>query len=211
MPITSDKVEGPTTVIEFLGLTIDSNLMVVHVPQDKLHDISAILTKMIHSRKATSWELQSLAGKLNFITKAVPAGRSFTNRIYQAFRGIPNHRHIDLQSAVLSDLRMWKVFLQCFRGWAPIIHHKQLHLQAVELFADAAGNQNLGWGAWLPHKGYWMYGAWEQQFFEQFNPSIDFLELYAVLAAVITWAPTLVDKAVIFRSDNTPTVFALKN
>ena len=114
MPIALDKAEGPTTVIEFLGLTIDSNLMVVRVPQDKLHDISAILTKMIRSRKATSWELQSLAGKLNFITKAVPAGRSFMNRIYQAFRGIPNHWHIDLQSTVLSDLWMWKVFLQRF-------------------------------------------------------------------------------------------------
>ena len=152
MPIALDKSEGPATVIEFLGLTTDSNLMVVHIPQDKLNDIFIILTKMIHSRKATSWELQSLVGKLNFITKAIPVGRSFTKRIYQAFTGIPNHRHIDLRRQVLSDLHMWKVFLQCFRGWAPIIHTRELHSHAVELFADAARNPHLGWGAWLPHK-----------------------------------------------------------
>ena len=42
-------------------------------------------------------ELESLAGKLNFITQVVLAGRSFTKRVYQSFQGIPKHRHIDLK------------------------------------------------------------------------------------------------------------------
>ena len=36
MPFSPDKSVGPVQVIEFLGLTIDSVLMVVWVPQDKL-------------------------------------------------------------------------------------------------------------------------------------------------------------------------------
>ena len=43
------------------------------------------------------------------------------------------------------------------------------------------------------------------------QPSIDFLELYALLVAVMTWALFLMDKVVLFRSDNTPAVFALIN
>ena len=43
------------------------------------------------------------------------------------------------------------------------------------------------------------------------NPSINFLELCALLIAVVTWAPTLMDNVVLLRSDNTPAVYALVN
>ena len=35
MPISSDKAVGPMQVIQFLGLTIDTILMVIKVPGDK--------------------------------------------------------------------------------------------------------------------------------------------------------------------------------
>ena len=91
------------------------------------------------------------------------------------------------------------------------ITDKITHSSAIELFTDAAGNAKLGLGTWLPHLGLWMYGQWEEEFFQQFNPSVDFLELYALLAGITTWAPHLMDCAIIFWSDNTPTVFALRN
>ena len=94
---------------------------------------------------------------------------------------------------VLSDLGMWKVFLTRFRGWTPIVDNKILHASTVELFADASGNSSLGWGAWLPHLGLWMYRAWEAEIFDKYQPSIDFLELYALLAGMVTWAPHLTD------------------
>ena len=73
MPIAPEKSEGPTTVEEFLRLTLDTDNMVIHIVQDKLQDITQIITKIVKTRKAMSWELQLLAGKLNFIAKAVPA------------------------------------------------------------------------------------------------------------------------------------------
>ena len=135
--------------------------MVICIPPDKLQDIVQIISKMVKNRKATSWELQLLAGKLNFIAKVVPAGKCFIKHIYQVQAAVPHHRHIDLRSPVLSDLRMWKVFLAKFQGWMPIVDIKALHASATEVLADAAGNAKLGWGAWLPHLGLWMYGQWE--------------------------------------------------
>ena len=136
-------------------------------------------------------ELESLTVKLNFIAKAVPAGWSFTKRVYQCFQGIPKHRHTDLKQPVLADLRMWKLFLLHFKGWKPIIHPAVQRSQMVELFADAAGNVNLVWGAWLPHVSMWTHVHLEAKFFQKFNPSIDFLELYALLAGVVTWCHIL--------------------
>ena len=114
MPIASEKSECLSIVVEFLGLTLDTEQMVICIPKDKLQDITQIITKMIKTRKATSWELQSLAGKLNFITKVVPVGKSFIKQIYQANAEVPHHCNVDLRSPVLSDLQMLKVFLAKF-------------------------------------------------------------------------------------------------
>ena len=122
MLVSSDKFEGPTQIIEFLGLTIDTRQMVVQIQKDKMQDISLNLITFIRKRKVTAVELESLTGKLNFIAKAVPTGRIVTKRVYQCFQGIPKHRHIDLKQLVLVDLRMWKLFLLHFKGWKPIIH-----------------------------------------------------------------------------------------
>ena len=134
-----------------------------------------------------------------------------SKRLYQSFQGIPKYQHIDLKQLVLVDLRMWKLFLIHFKGWKPIIHPAVQKSKMVELFADASGNVNLGWGAWLPHVGAWMYAQWEVEFFEKFNPSIDFLELYALLAGVVTWVPHLTNCTVLFHSDSTPTMHVLIN
>ena len=209
MPVLPEKAVGPVQVIQFLGLTIDMVWMVVKVPDDKRADILKILTKIIQKRKATSLDLQSLAGKLNFLCKAVPAGRPFIQNVYKTFTGAPQHQHIDLKGELLADLRMWKSFLLHFKGWQLIISNQDRAKSAIELYADASGNSSLGWEAFLPATGLWMFQQWDKQWFQQFNSSIDFLELYALLAVVVTWVPHLSDKTVIFRSDNTPTMHAL--
>ena len=56
-----------------------------------------------------------------------------------------------------------------------------------------------------------MYQQWDKDWFHQYCSSIDFLELYALLARVVTWVSHLSDKTVMFRSDNTPTMHALLN
>ena len=88
---------------------------------------------------------------------------------------------------------------------------EQLSRHPLEVVTDAAGSAYLGWGAWLPHTGHWMYCQWELEVFDILNPSIDFLEFYALLVAVVMWAPILMDHVVLFRSENTPAVYALIN
>ena len=111
MPVSPKKAVDPVQIIQFLGLTIDTVLMVIKVLDDKRADILKILTKMVHKRKATSLDLQSLVGKLNFLCKALPAGKPFIQNVCQTFVGIPQHRHIDLKGDLLAELRMWKSFL----------------------------------------------------------------------------------------------------
>ena len=59
---------------------------------------------------AAGYELESLVGKLNFISRIILVGRSFIQRIYQAQTGIKKKLHIDLKAPVLQDLCMWRTF-----------------------------------------------------------------------------------------------------
>ena len=93
----------------------------------------------------------------------------------------------------------------------PIVDIKVLHASAIEVFADAAGNAKLGWGVWLPQLDLWMYGQWEEALSQKFQPPIDVLELYALLATIVIWSPHLTDCVIPLQSDNTPTVFAHRN
>lgn len=104
IPMAPDKAVGPLQMIEILGLLLDTLLMVVRTPEDKLQNISAILVSMIKNRKATTAVLESLVVRLNFRSKVVPVGRTFIRRIYDSSTGVPSHYHTELKSTVLAYL-----------------------------------------------------------------------------------------------------------
>ena len=63
-----------TQVIEFLGLLIDTLLMIVRIPPNKQCDILQHITNVLGATHHPAGLLQSLAGKLNFIAKAFLLG-----------------------------------------------------------------------------------------------------------------------------------------
>ena len=77
IPVAMDKVDGPATVLPFLGLELDSVLQQICLPPNKLGEILAELTKWQSHHKTTKRKVLSLIGKLAFAAQAVPAGRFF--------------------------------------------------------------------------------------------------------------------------------------
>ena len=98
-----------------------------------------------------------------------------------------------------------EVFLQEFTGWTPIIHPHQVKSEEAVFLTDASVNVNLGWGSFSSKTRQWSYGMWDRQFFSAFNPSINFLELFAVVVTIVSLGGSLVNKRVHVYSDNTPT------
>lgn len=74
--VAMDTVDGPATVLPFLGLELDSVSQQIRLPPDKLREILAELTKWQSHSKTTKRKLLSLIGKLAFAARAVPAGTS---------------------------------------------------------------------------------------------------------------------------------------
>ena len=206
LPLSPEKMVPPTQCITFLSMGLDSIKMIIVVPQDKKEDILKHLKRVMGENKVLAKDLQSLAGKLNFITKAVPQGRAFSARIYWSFKELRPSWHVSVTKEIKKNLQMWIVFLEEYGGSSPI---PSLNPPQLEVFSDASANVTLGWGAWCGNK--WIWGGWDQTFFHIYNPSIDFLELYTVVVAVYAWSDLLANKHVIVHSNNTPTVAVINN
>jgi len=81
VPINERKSEGPTTVMTFLGLVIDSDRMLICIPTPKTIELRALLTKYLDVKK------NSLL-KLCFFGRAIRTSRAFTRRFYDAMAGV---------------------------------------------------------------------------------------------------------------------------
>ena len=211
VPMSPDKRVFATQVIEFLGLLIDTLLMIVRVPQDKQKDILEQINNILRATQHTVGVLQSLVGKLNFIAEAFPMGRPFIHRLYDIAAGKHPKSLVQLDQIVHQDLLLWSSFLCQFKVWLPILDHQQCKKASMSVFTDASANPKLGWGIYIPSHGYWSYGRWDQQFFKQYQPSIDFLEMYAILIFLDIKAKNLQNYHLHFFCDNQPTVDALTN
>ena len=165
-----DKRVFATQIIEYLGLLIDTILRIICIPQDKQRDLFQHLSDVITAESATASSLQSLSGKLNFIAKALPMGWPFIHRIYDISMAVHPHHIIPIQDELREDLLLWLTF----QGWLPILDSQQKKCNTLQVFTDASANPKLGWGVYTPTKGWWSYGQWTQEFFDDFNPSLTF-------------------------------------
>ena len=129
-------------------------------------------------------------------------GRAFTRRLYANTAGnhLKPHHHIRVNAEIRQDLLMWSTFLQhpsvfCrpfldFSTW--------LIADEIDMYSDASGK--IGMGAICETS--WMYKTWPQQFLEKCSPSIEYLELYGVTAAVLAWIHRFKNKRIILFCDN---------
>lgn len=66
IPVADEKIEGPSTIIEYLGLTTDTERMIVRFPDDKILDLRNKIEYIISSKKVILRNLQSIAGSLRY-------------------------------------------------------------------------------------------------------------------------------------------------
>jgi hypothetical protein len=53
VPIADEKTEGPTSVMEYLGLTIDTREMAVKIPDKKMKELLVLIRGVAFSKKVT--------------------------------------------------------------------------------------------------------------------------------------------------------------
>ena len=105
IPIAHEKSVGPVTCLTFLGLEIDTEEMVIRIPQKKLDALISDLKFFVKQNRITLKNLQSLVGSLNFFGKAVRGARAFNRRFYNlTVKAKKTHHYIKLNAETKEDM-----------------------------------------------------------------------------------------------------------
>ena len=203
--VSLEKTCFGTTCIVFLGMLIDTVAQLVMVPHEKIEKGKAMISHALNKQnnKITVKQCQKICGFLNFLGRAIVPGRAFTRRLYAYTSGkkLKPHHHIRLTTELKADLGMWLQFL----------HHQSVYVRGfmdfsesivadqISMFSDASKIVDLGFGGVCTNS--WLYGQWDREFMKN-DPSIAYLELYALVATVLTWIHRYQNRRVILFCDN---------
>lgn len=205
IPVATDKVEGPTTSLTFLGLELDTVTQELRLPTHKLADLMEELHGWLNRKTTTKRCLLSLIGKLAFAAKAVPAGRLFIRRLITLSTKVRElHHRIHLNKEARADIQWWQSFLPSWNGTAFFIDPNSVNARQMELYTDASGTH--GCGAY--YQGNWFHHNWQPHQRLSNQISIQWQELFAILAAALTWGHLWRGKKVQFNCDNMSIVHA---
>jgi len=88
------------------------------VMPDRLLELQTeLLPKWLAKKSATKTELQSLIGKLAFVSRCVQPGRLFLTRILDTLRSLRrNHHRVKLSAEFWKDIRRWLRFINVYNG-----------------------------------------------------------------------------------------------
>ena len=208
IPVSFEKTEWASEMVVFLGILMNGRDLVLCLPLEKRKKAISLLESMIGKKSSTVRDLQGLCGYLNFLCKAVVPRRCFTRRMYAKYSNLVNikgaenrlmantfkikqHHHFKLDREFKLDCKVWLDFLTTpeLQG---VVNRKMIDVKAPVLtsreicfYSDASKSKKLGFGCILDKR--WIYSMWEQYYIEKFDPSIEYLELFALCAGVFTW------------------------
>ena len=198
-PIKSEKTEGPSTTLTFLGIQLDSVAMRASITADRKQELLTAILHLYPKRTCTKRHLLSLIGKLAFACKVVPPGRIFLRRLIDLSTTVgPTHHHVTINSEARADLNWWRQFLPEWPGSSLFLQSEWSLAPDMQLHTDAS---NTGYGAFWAGK--WFNSTWSPA---QLSLSIAWKELYAILVACATWGSQWKGMRILFHCDNAAVV-----
>ena len=196
----------------FLGVLLDGVNHCLCIPQEKKERAERLLNWVISKRKVMVRFTQQLAGVLNFLAKAIIPGRTFICSMYRKIHTrnskgeeLKQYHHIMVDKEFVNDSRVWKEFLDqetlnktlICRPFSDLSN--QTKGVILNFYSDASMARM---GVLFGHR--WIAVVWDPVFLAQESPGIDFLELYALVVAVLLWGhlPQLQNSKVTIFCDN---------
>ena len=210
-PVALEKTVWPTKQIEFLGMLINTQRGIICIPNNKLEKARFAVKKMLSKKRTTLREVQQLTGLLNFLGKAIIPGRAFMRRLYAVGSHLSKpHLHLPIKEETRLDLKVWEEMLNY-----PDIYYRKIFefdnsylFSPLDFYTDALST--IGCGGY--YKTHWFYHEWSEETLK-LNPSINYLELYALTAAILLWGEEqeIKNRRVIVFCDNQSVIYMVNN
>ena len=209
-PVAMDKTFWASDRLIFLGLLIDTQRQLVMIPVEKITKAVSLINKFLRRKRKTVMirEIQQITGLLNFFGKCIVPGRAFTRRLYSLIDvKLEQHHHVKLTQETVRDLKMWLKFLQHPAVFArPFMDFtKEITANDVFFFTDASKSFRTGCGGVCKlegQPGFWFYTPWDKVFLQEHQPSIAYLELYALVVGAVLWLHHFKNRRIYLFCDN---------
>ena len=139
---STSKACPPSTKMKFLGVEFDTVAMSMSVDADKLKEITTLSKVWARKTVATKQDLQSILGKLMWVSKVVRFSRCFVSRIISILKGLRSQKQkVTLDHETRKDFLWWSEFLPVFNGVEIIVPDT--------VFCSVVGDATLqGGGSW---------------------------------------------------------------
>ena len=203
VPISEEKLEGLATSISFLGIVLDSDLMQLRLPEEKLQRLLGTVREWRSRKTCTKRELLSLIGQLQHACRVVRSGRTFLHRMINLSTSANElHHHIRLSRYFRSDLVWWATFLPSWNGTSMMTGACRSAPRAL-VTSDAS---DWGCGA-FSSQGLWFQLRWPPSWGGGGGGvHITFKELVPVVMSVALWGHMWKGSTVLCRCDNAAVV-----
>lgn len=202
LPLSDKKTAGPSTVLEYLGVILDSEQMEARLPLDKLRRITDAANSFLSRTSCTKRELLSLLGHLNFACRVIYPGRAFVSYLIRLSCTVKElHHHVKITNECRLDLRMWSYFLQQWNGISFFLDDEETAANQLQFFTDATP---VGFGGY--YNGKWFCGKFDYDMIPgDCKASMALFELYPIVMAVALWGKYWHRKRIIVNCDNVAT------
>ena len=115
---SKSKATPPSTMMTYLGVCFDTVNMCMRVDADKIIELKSELAKWSRKTVAKKQELQSILGKLIWVSRTVRFSRVFVSRIIAEIRKLKSQSTIKtiLSTDIRKDFMWWDTYLETFSG-----------------------------------------------------------------------------------------------
>jgi hypothetical protein len=208
IPVKPPKTVWPCTKLTFAGFLFDTVRGTISVTAERRAYILTLIEAAERKVRMAPNELSSLLGRLFFVSRVLPAGRGFVNRLLSALRGKEHRRQVRLTTEMNLDLRWWLRVLPSWSGISLISQPQWCSSADLEIESDASE-----WGMGGCFGSRWFAEPWSQQQLADAHVrdriSMPLLELTALVHAARLWAAHWRGKRIRFACDCLPVVYAL--
>ena len=220
VPIAKEKTVWASLMVVFLGILLDGKNKLLALPIEKICKATYLLRLMLNNKKATVKDIQRITGLLNFMGRAIYPGCTFTRRMYSKItnkmQNLKEYHHVNLEHEFRADCMVWLRFLSqnntSGKGiYRPFVdRNRVIDAEELSFYTDSSKAKTLGFGGVFKNQ-FWFVGQWEKSYIKTHDPSIEYLELYAVVMGVYLWADHLRDRVVLIHCDNQAVVAMVNN
>ena len=139
LPLHPNKCVSPTTSLTVLGIELDSNQQVAHLPEDKLTAVRELIQSWLPRRWCRQQDLESLIGHLHHASKVVWPGCTFIRRMINLLHCLHNRDHpIRINQKFHLDLQWWQQFLSSWNSVGFWLYPGMSTPLDLEVTSDAA-------------------------------------------------------------------------